>query len=60
MLTGRRCIHLEDIEWNVLLIDSVLKHHFECGIRIGVLIIKTKLFSIRSESSKISLYLIQA
>ncbi len=42
MLTGRSCTHLEDIEQNVLLTDSVSKRHSECGIRIGALIIKNE------------------
>ena len=32
--------HLEDIEQNVILIDSVSKRYSECGIRIGALITK--------------------
>lgn len=32
--------HLEDIEQNVVLIDSVSKRYSECGIRIGALITK--------------------
>ena len=32
--------HLEGIEQNVVLIDSVSKRHSECGIRIGALITK--------------------
>lgn len=35
--------HLEDIEDNVVLIDSVSKRYSECGIRIGALITKNKL-----------------
>lgn len=34
--------HLEDIEQNVVLIDSVSKRYSECGIRIGALITKNK------------------
>ena len=34
--------HLEGIENNVVLIDSVSKRYSECGIRIGVLITKNK------------------
>ncbi len=34
--------HLEDIEDNVVLIDSVSKRYSECGIRIGALITKNK------------------
>ena len=34
--------HLEGIEENVILIDSVSKRYSECGIRIGALIIKNK------------------
>ena len=34
--------HLEGIEQNVVLIDSVSKRYSECGIRIGALITKTK------------------
>ena len=34
--------HLEDIEENVVLIDSVSKRYSECGIRIGALITKNK------------------
>ncbi len=34
--------HLEDIEQNVVLIDSVSKRYSECGIRIGSLITKNK------------------
>ena len=34
--------HLEDIENNVVLIDSVSKRYSECGIRIGALITKNK------------------
>jgi len=34
--------HLEDIEQNVVLIDSVSKRYSECGIRIGMLITKNK------------------
>lgn len=34
--------HLEDIEENVVLIDSVSKRYSECGIRIGCLITKNK------------------
>lgn len=34
--------HLEDIEENVVLIDSVSKRYSECGIRIGMLITKNK------------------
>ena len=32
--------HLEDIEQNVVLIDSVSKRYSECGIRIGALVTK--------------------
>lgn len=35
-------MHLEGIEQNVLLIDSVSKRYSECGIRIGALITKNK------------------
>lgn len=35
--------HLEGIEENVVLIDSVSKRYSECGIRIGCLITKNKL-----------------
>ena len=35
-------MHLEGIEQNVVLIDSVSKRYSECGIRIGVLITKNK------------------
>lgn len=34
--------HLEEIEENVVLIDSVSKRYSECGIRIGMLITKNK------------------
>lgn len=34
--------HLEDIEQNVVLIDSVSKRYSECGIRIGALITKNR------------------
>lgn len=34
--------HLEGIENNVILVDSVSKRYSECGIRIGVLITKNK------------------
>lgn len=34
--------HFEDIEENVVLIDSVSKRYSECGIRIGCLITKNK------------------
>ena len=34
--------HLESIEQNVVLIDSVSKRYSECGIRIGALITKNK------------------
>ena len=34
--------HLEGIEQNVILIDSVSKRYSECGIRIGALITKNK------------------
>ena len=34
--------HLEGIEENVILIDSVSKRYSECGIRIGALITKNK------------------
>ena len=34
--------HLEEIEENVVLIDSVSKRYSECGIRIGCLITKNK------------------
>ena len=34
--------HLEGIEQNVVLIDSVSKRYSECGIRIGALITKNK------------------
>lgn len=36
------CFHLEGIENNVVLIDSVSKRYSECGIRIGALITKNK------------------
>ena len=39
--TGSAC-HLEGIEDNVVLIDSVSKRYSECGIRIGALITKNK------------------
>ena len=35
-------MHLEGIEQNVILIDSVSKRYSECGIRIGALITKNK------------------
>ena len=35
-------MHLEEIEENVVLIDSVSKRYSECGIRIGALITKNK------------------
>lgn len=35
--------HLEGIEQNVVLIDSVSKRYSECGIRIGALITKNKM-----------------
>lgn len=35
--------HLEGIEQNVVLIDSVSKRYSECGIRIGALITKNKI-----------------
>ena len=35
--------HLEGIENNVILVDSVSKRYSECGIRIGALITKNKL-----------------
>ncbi len=34
--------HLDDIDQNVVLIDSVSKRYSECGIRIGALITKNK------------------
>jgi aspartate aminotransferase len=34
--------HLEDIEQNVVLVDSVSKRYSECGIRVGALITKNK------------------
>lgn len=34
------CMHLEGIEQNVILIDSVSKRYSECGIRIGALLTK--------------------
>lgn len=34
--------HLEDVDDNVILIDSVSKRYSECGIRIGCLITKNK------------------
>lgn len=34
--------HLEDIEQNVVLIDSVSKRYSECGIRVGALITKNE------------------
>ncbi len=34
--------HLDDIEQNVVLIDSVSKRYSECGLRIGALITKNK------------------
>ncbi|MDR0988911.1 MAG: pyridoxal phosphate-dependent aminotransferase [Prevotellaceae bacterium] len=42
--------HLEGIEQNVVLIDSVSKRYSECGIRIGALITKNK--AIRSAVMK--------
>ena len=42
--------HLEGIEQNVVLIDSVSKRYSECGIRIGALITKNK--SLRSAVMK--------
>ena len=45
--------HLEGIEDNVVLIDSVSKRYSECGIRIGALI--TKNAEIRSAVMKLSL-----
>lgn len=36
------CFHLDGIENNVVLIDSVSKRYSECGIRIGALITKNK------------------
>lgn len=35
-------MHLEGIEQNVVLIDSVSKRYSECGIRIGALITKNE------------------
>ena len=35
-------MHLEGIEQNVILVDSVSKRYSECGIRIGALITKNK------------------
>ena len=35
-------MHLEGIERNVVLIDSVSKRYSECGIRIGALITKNE------------------
>ena len=35
-------MHLEGIEQNVILIDSVSKRYSECGIRIGALITKNE------------------
>lgn len=35
--------HLDDIENNVILVDSVSKRYNECGIRIGALVCKNKL-----------------
>lgn len=35
-------MHLEGIEQNVVLIDSVSKHYSECGISIGSLITKNE------------------
>lgn len=34
--------HLDDIEENVILIDSVSKRYSECGIRIGAIVTKNK------------------
>lgn len=34
--------HLQDIENNIILVDSVSKRYSECGIRIGALITKNK------------------
>lgn len=34
--------HLDSIEDNVILIDSVSKRYSECGIRIGALVTKNK------------------
>jgi aspartate aminotransferase len=34
--------HLEGIENNVILVDSVSKRYSECGIRIGALVVKNK------------------
>ena len=34
--------HLEGIEENVILIDSVSKRYSECGIRVGALVVKNK------------------
>lgn len=36
------CMHLEGIEQNVILIDSVSKRYSECGIRIGALLTKNE------------------
>lgn len=36
------CMHLEGLENNSILIDSVSKRYSECGIRIGALITKNK------------------
>ncbi|MCF0175836.1 MAG: pyridoxal phosphate-dependent aminotransferase [Bacteroidales bacterium] len=36
-------MHLEGIEQNVVLIDSVSKRYSECGIRIGTLVTKNKI-----------------
>lgn len=35
-------MHLEGIEHNIVLIDSVSKHYSECSIRIGALITKNE------------------
>jgi aspartate aminotransferase len=34
--------HLEGIEENVILVDSVSKRYSECGIRVGALVVKNK------------------
>ena len=35
-------MHLEDVEDNVILLDSISKRYSECGVRIGALITKNK------------------
>ncbi|MDP3462435.1 MAG: pyridoxal phosphate-dependent aminotransferase [Bacteroidales bacterium] len=40
--THHSCMHLRDIENNVILIDSVSKRYSACGVRVGCMISKNK------------------